>query len=394
MQYVSIAEFWARWKYVVFSAGLVWFSVGMGVAPRNKNYQQVYLLLVVLPFFIDLFLSRDCLKFLVNKGFCCFFAIFVLAIVPVFYYEGGAHGWQILKRSIYIVAFLFCFAVLAYKGLPEIERVIAFVYWGGGVVAFCSIIDFYLIQGRSPYERLLGLGVLDDPIMGAYAISMMLVGGWCLDNRQKGGIKAFLFYCSALSMFCYVVLTQSRGAFFALMLAFLVKSALRFGKKEWLVSFFCGMLFLMVLGFFYPLVLERGFSFRPDIMRQAVTMIWAHPWFGIEGPYKIYVPRLGMEFAHAHNMLLHIAITNGLIVLALWLTVWLRVFILAWKCRSEAFAGCVLVAWFFSTVAMQFDGARFIDTPRPEWLISWWVVGLYIVLSVSRPKESQSTLSR
>ncbi|WP_278388953.1 O-antigen ligase family protein [Pseudomonas oryzihabitans] len=394
MQYVSRIEFWTRWKYVVFSAGLFWFAVGMGIAPRNKNYQQVYLFVVVLPFFIDLLLSRDYLRFFLNKRFFYFLAIFALAVIPVFFFEGGAQGWHTLKRSIYIMAFLFCFYTLACKGVPEVRRVVVFVYWMGGVVAFCSVLNFYLIQGRSPYERLLGLGVLDDPIMGAYAISMMLIGGWCLNDRQETFIKAFFFYCSAASMFCYVVLTQSRGAFFALFLAFLLRSVLHFSKKEWLVSFLCAMFFILVLGLFYPLVVERGFSFRPAIIHQAVIMIGYHPWFGIEGPYKIYVPELGMEFAHAHNMLLHIGITNGLIVLAVWLVVWMRIFILAWKYRAEVFSGYVLVAWFFSTVAMQFDGARFIDTPRPEWLISWWVVGLYIVLSVRHSKESQPALSR
>ena len=386
MQRALMCELWSRYRYLFFSIGIAWFVIGMGVVPRNKTYQQLYLLLVVLPFLVDIVLGQVEIAFFINRKVVIVLLIYGLVLFPVFYEEGFSQGWQVLKRAIYILALLYGFFVLGGKDLQYVRRVIFLAYWAGGGVALASLVHFYFIEENSFYSRLLGLGVLDDPIMGAYAISVMLIGGWYLGDYIETIPEVVLFYCSGLSMFCYVIMTQSRGAFFALLIVLLLRFFLRFSKRERLACYACGLLFLLVMVFFYPFIMERGFSFRPDIAVQAVSMISDHPWFGISGDYKIYVPRLGMAFAHAHNMLLHIAIVYGLIVLVAWLIIWIDIFKLAWHFRAEKVYGYVLAVWLYSSIAMQFDGARFIDTPRPEWLISWWVAGLYLSMIASASK--------
>lgn len=390
MQRALMCELWSRYRCLFFSAGIAWFVIGMGLVPRNKNYQQLYLVLVVLPFFIDILLGQVVVAFFTSRKVLYFFAIFALVVFPAFYTGGLHQGWQTLKRTIFILAFLYGFFVLGGKEFSYIRRVVLLAYWVGGVIALVSILNFYFIENNSFYSRLLGLGVLDDPIMGAYAVSVMLIGGWCLSDYSLTIPRAVLFYCSGFSMFCYVTMTQSRGAFFALLIVFFMRFLFRFGRKERLASCVFGILFVLVIALFYPFIIERGVSFRPDIAAQALSMIGDHPWFGIGGDYKIYVPRLGMEFAHAHNMLLHIAIVCGLTVLVVWLAVWVNIFKVAWCFRRESFAGYVLAVWLYSTIAMQFDGARFIDTPRPEWLISWWVAGLYLSLLANISKSRSS----
>ena len=110
-------------------------------------------------------------------------------------------------------------------------------------------------------------------------------------------------------------------------------------------------------------------------------MIKAHPWLGLglEAPFG--VPALGIMFDHSHNLFTSVAISLGLPGLLLWSIAWFSVLVYGWRARATLLGQGLVGMWVFSTMAMQFDAASLLDTPRAEWFITWLPIAVATLLS-------------
>jgi len=135
-----------------------------------------------------------------------------------------------------------------------------------------------------------------------------------------------------------LVLTQTRNSWLGT-LAGLFLLLWVYGKK-WMVP---GMILVVVLVLISPEALQQrlysGFDLndtttqvRPELLRTGRNIIADHPWIGL-GPRM--VPRLyqnynesdefpGWIYQHLHNNFMQIAAEMGLITLALWMALWIR----------------------------------------------------------------------
>lgn len=371
----------SRWAQVWMSMGLLWFLLAIAFAPTNKLYQQGLVVFLWLPTLVFAWSARARLLEVWNaQRLLCVAVLSLLGWAALSVVWGSSLDTsREVKRLLYISVFLLFFPILA-NG--RAERVVSLMQWGGmilGIAALASIVKFYVLAGQPWLARLEGIGELSHPILGAYVIAAAVV--WLLHWPPRHRGLQVLWCASIAFLAVFVVLCQSRGAALALLFTALAMPIWCRDRRSCLLA--VGAILAAGLGFWLlePLVLSRGFSYRPEIFRASLQMIAEHPWsgLGLGAPYKVLAS--GLQFDHSHNMLAHVAIQLGLPGLVLWLSVWLAVLLDSWRKRDTPLGKGLLGLTVFSTLAMQFDAASLAGTPRAEWFITWLPVGLACVLT-------------
>ncbi|HAG79440.1 lipid A export permease/ATP-binding protein MsbA [Stutzerimonas stutzeri] len=278
-----------------------------------------------------------------------------------------------VKRLIYVVLFLLGLACLMRQPL----RVVLVLQWAGfglALAALVALVQRYGIEAKPWAWRMQGYGLLDHPIIGGYVFGIALVWWFCLPPSRT--MLRFVWALGLLALFAFIVMTQSRGVWIALLATVLLMPAWRSGRAGLFVAFL--LLVVAALGYwlFGSYVVARGTSYRPEIFAASLAMIGDRPWLGLGLGSDYQVGALGRMFDHTHNLFTHAAVELGLPGLILWLAVWLRCFVIAVRERATFLGSALLGMWFFSTFALLFDGANLWDSPRPEWFLTWLPVGL------------------
>lgn len=369
-----------RWAQTWLAIGFLWFLVAIALAPSNKIYQQGLVLFLWLPTLVLLWSGRDVLGELwrTQRGLCLSVLLLFLWSALSLSWASGEEPGREFKRLLYIAFFLLFFPLLANAGFA---RLIQMLQWGGIGLAFAaaiSIVQYYGVQGNPLTYRMVGIGEISHPILGAYVIGAAIV--WMLHWPPQQRWFQVLWAISLLCLGAFLVLCQSRGAALGLLITLVAMPLWCRDRRSCLIS--GGAISAAVLGFafMYTQIMLRGTSYRPEIFQASVEMIAAHPWtgLGLGSFYQVVV--LGTPFDHTHNIFTHIAIELGIPGMLLWLAVWLCVFREIWRVRSTLFGKGLMGLWLFSSLAMQFDAASLTGTPRAEWFISWLPVGLAMAL--------------
>lgn len=185
-----------------------------------------------------------------------------------------------------------------------------------------------------------------------------------------------------------LALTESRSAWLGLFAALLVLLAARRSERAVRSVTAVSVVGMGVALAAYPELSERGWSFRPQIMQYAWSMIEQQPWTGLGLGAHFTIPVQGSAAqVHTHNLFTQIAVELGLPGLILWSCIWLGLGWRAWRCRHDLIGRIVLGVWVFASVMVQFDLPHLIDSPRPGWLIIW--LPLALSLSLAPPPAEQ-----
>lgn len=369
-----------RWAQTWLATGFVWFLVAIALAPSNKLYQQGLVAFLWLPTLALMWSARAVLAEAWNSQRVVYLSIFLL-----FCWSALSLAWSAaedqgreLKRLLYIFVFLLFFPLLGTIGLP---RVIRLMQWGGvglGVAALYSLILFYGVQGEPFFVRLVGVGEISHPVLGAYVIAAAFA--WMVQWPPRERWFQILWLASLLLLGAFLVLSQSRGAALGLLISLAASPIWSRDRRSYLIA--AATIVFAVLGFIvmYTRIMVRGSSYRPEIFQASLQLIEQNPWTGLGLGSFYSVSAMGQQFDHTHNMMTHIAIQLGIPGLLLWLGVWFGALREIWRVRTTEFGKGLMCLWLFSTLAMQFDAASLAGTPRAEWFISWLPVGLALAL--------------
>lgn len=374
------------WVIAVLCLGYLWFLVGIVWAPDNKLYQQGLVVLLWLPALAAAVSLRKRV-FEVLQANQIFFGLLLTLLLwatlsTTWTVADGA--FKEIKRIFYVGLFLLSLLLLALERQSYL--------WGGLGFAFVSLalscpLSFYLfyVHDMNPLSaRLSGIGQAGHPILGAYVMALAAI--WGLQFFPRTIWLRLLWSLLMVALLLFVALGQSRGAMLALGIAALTMPLWSRGRFVWLVSLFTCAIAVVGLVLFLPLILERGFSYRPEIFVSSIEMIIQHPWLGlgVGADYRVVTSNYPDGFDHSHNAFTHSAILLGLPGLLLWSGLWLVSFRLAWLERNSREGRLALSTLLVSFVASQFDAASLWGTPRAEWFVTWLPIGLSLALAVRR----------
>lgn len=370
------------------SLGLVWFLAGLAWIPTTKPYRQGLVLFLWLPTIICLFSQWQILRsiFMSSKSVLIPLMLFLLwAMVSMLWspQEGHVSGF---RRILYISLFICAIFFLSYTpGNWRLAKLITASAYGLAVAALVSILLQYVFQGHALSTRLSGIGNLEHPILGGYVIGLMLL--WLSTNLPRRWPAKTVAFIAMSVMFLFVLLTQSRGLWVALIGAVVCYSILKRNRHQW--ALVAGLLLIVILGYwlFGSYITARGTSFRPEIFIASLKMILESPWLGL-GFGANYDVTVGRDiFSHSHNLFAHVAIELGLPGLALWLTIWIYSLRTAWRYHDTVEGAALLKLLIFCSIALLFDGGSLLKTPRPEWFLSWLPVALTIGFDIHKRLE-------
>lgn len=363
-------------------AGFLWFLLGIAWAPSSKLYQQGLVALLWLPAALCIWPARESLSPLWRHrraGLIALVALFTWALISLLWSTAPEPGRE-AKRMLYPVLFMTGVVLLAGAEPRRLIRPLWVSGLGLALAAFVSIIMFYGVAGQPWMSRLAGIGQLEHPILGGYVMGVAALWLLCLLPEKR--MQRVVSVVAVLALVAYMALTQSRGVWLALLATVALLPAWRSSRLNWTVS--GSLLALAVLGFmlFEPIVTARGTSYRLEITQAALAMIGDNPLWGLGAGsgYEVAVPELKMKFDHSHNVFTHLGIELGLPGLLLWLVVWGGVGVSGWRNRRSALGETLLVMWIYATLALMFDGASLLDTPRPEWMLTWLPIALWLAL--------------
>jgi hypothetical protein len=181
-----------------------------------------------------------------------------------------------------------------------------------------------------------------------------------------------------LILFGYILLCQSRGPLLAFIIALVMESIL--GKNWKLIGIFI-MLFIafMVLLEFYDWglqsILERGFSSRLILLKEAIKHISEAPLFG-KGWFADVNMSLGRRVVSPHNLLLLVSAKSGIIGGGLLLLLILNTFVNSYKYFVASGNRIFISIFVFFIVCMTFDYTHILYKPNLGWIIFWMPIAL------------------
>lgn len=367
--------------------GLFWFLLGISWISTTKLYQQGLIVLLWLP---AVWLSWSQRKFLlevwrVEKPLvAALFALLIWAAISVIWTAADEPARE-AKRLLYVALFLLGLVFVA-DAPARMSAVLQWAGFGLALAALAALIYHYGIAGMPWAWRVVGLGLLDHPIIGGYVVGMALVWWLCLPPRRAA--LRLVWAAGLLTLSIFTVMTQSRGVWIALLTSVLLMPTWRAGRAGLIMALLLVVAAIVGYWLFGDYVVARGTSYRPEIFAASVGMILDKPWLGLGLGSEYQVKALGHMFDHTHNLFTHVALELGLPGLVLWLAIWGRSLAIAVRERNTTLGSMLIGLWVFCTMALLFDGANLWDSPRPEWFLTWLPVGLALgLMSVRAPSR-------
>lgn len=375
---------------LLITCGYLWFLMGIAWAPSNKIYQQALVALLWLPGLVAMFVFHRRLLEIwrSSRAFCSFLLLFLLWAALSTLWTGADEPLRELKRVLYVGLFLVSLALLSSQHPERIWQGLAVAFVGLAVACFASFYLFYIRDMQPLTTRLGGVGQLGHPILGAYVMALVVI--WGARFKPSGIWQNLLWGALMLFALMFILLGQSRGAALALIAGVFALLLLRGGRAVWVG----GAAIILVCWVFYelftPLILARGFSYRPEIFQASLDMFMQSPWLGlgVGTDYRVVTFNYPEGFDHTHNGFTHVAVELGFPGVVLWISLWLSAFHIAWRRRFSAEGQLVFGTLVVSLAALQFDAASLWGTPRAEWFVVWLPLALTLAL-IAQPQSDR-----
>ena len=383
-----------RWLHLLVFAGVAWLIVGLGVMPSGPSfnpgrwYQRTLALALYLPSLV--LLARH------PRTWLDFWRLPLMpAAVLLLAWGSLSQLWghadrpaDEIARNLSILLFL-----LGWKQVLEGDRERTRWLLVGCGLAFAAVAVPAIAWGwmYPPTDgRLVGFGVMANANLAAGAMGAALVWLW---PWAPGDWRMRALKWAALSVLAlFVLLTEARSAMAAVFCALVAMIVARGGTRAGWYALAVALLGVAGLLAGLPMLMERGWSLRPEIFAQSMNLFLQHPWLGCgQGtPFQLHA---GTEtLTHAHNLFSQLAIELGLPGLLLWTGLWLALAWRAWRYRREGLGQVVLGLWVFGTVLVQFDLPYLLDSPRPGWLFTWLPLAASMALGRDVSKKETSGL--
>ncbi|WP_029007120.1 O-antigen ligase family protein [Azospirillum halopraeferens] len=279
-------------------------------------------------------------------------------------------------RYLNILAFVATTGLLLLT-VPEARRLAerAFVA-AGAVAALAAIVAAFTAPGG--YERLTGFGASENAVVVAILYgAALIVLAFRLWPATTGAAGRTLLAAAGVVLVLALVLSKSRGPMMAaavtLGLGLLMQG--REGRRAAVALIVVGTVgVLSTIGI--DGILERGFSLRLEIWRQALEQVRDAPWFGTGSAAPMsFDTTVGFEVLFAHSIVLSALLNTGVVGLALLLGM---LAVLAGHAARAARDGDPLPAALLAFTLLYGLVDRQLDLRNlnPEYMTIWYAAGL------------------
>lgn len=375
---------------VIQISGKVWLISG---SARNT---QVYLWLLapaLLLFINRLFVNK---VRVLRLEYLPWLAFLIWAALSTSWSDGAdTSATSLAKRSLFIALYLLSILFLLDFNERLLKRAIVFSIVLVAIGAGLSLAHQYGYQNKPMAYRAyridrMGFGDFANygwPVAAGIfhgAVAVWVMGKLLSKDNSPWAICVWLPVLVTLVF--YVVMTGSRGSWFALVAGFVLSAVLHKSKFcLWasLCTFVVGVAFVV---FRWEVVVSevasKQFSGRGPIWDYFFKVMTDH-WmigYGLGTPFSYKWPDRDLVSPHAHSLYLQQIYDSGIISLAFLVFALILLVIKCWKLRSTYWVRLASPPLLFALVAMLTDIERLITRPGDYWTVFWLPVGILLAL--------------
>lgn len=291
-----------------------------------------------------------------------------------------------ITHSIYIVFFIIIFSIVSFHGKKNVMLATIF----SSIVILCLLTFIYVDKQtllRSRLEN--GFSLAPENVIdmaGYYGIGIFC--GLIL-LRETG--KKWLYLPIAL-LFVAMLLTQSRGPLFSLVIALapLMLLLKRLQRKDWLIIGVILVILALAMMFSngYDVLsarIEKSYSqsfTRFGIWENALSYVQQKPWFGWGfGQELDFVNAIGQRVHTTHSLYLAALLKGGIVGGLLLLAVIVYGFYMGWMHvkENQAIEASMFV---FGLIFYATQGMFLLSNPSVPWVMFW--LPLAVVMSLPK----------
>jgi O-antigen ligase len=298
---------------------------------------------------------------------------------------------SIFIRALLVFFFVVAFAECQLRGLFQrwLGRTVAIA---GGIAAVFAIAAYAIKQPTD--GRLVGLGQLDNPVIVALILGVVLIFVLEILIRESSNRWRLPALLSAIFIVAVVYLSDSRNAWGSVLIGSLVfVFAHRIQDRQKFIATLAALavLLVVVLAALYAndttreIVMPRGDSFRPRIWAAIFSDVWTNGIVFGRGILTSDAVAIGkLIWPHPHNMYLAVLFQGGLVGAFLFFTllgITLKTLFANYE-RDDAKLAMGILGVALPSYLL--DGHELVDKVGETWFLFWLPVAISVGLSWSR----------
>lgn len=374
--------------------GVIVLLAGLPLLPDRSLYHKLYYGLICVPALLMALARPSRLAHLFREPIFLSFGAFVIWLWLSIAWTEATESWTSLaKWPLYVILLFVAFAQAQRNDLSRFFNSFHIA------AAVFSLSTLYALVTAAPEVlsgvRLIGTGALSNPLLSSHLFGFFTVFWLIMALRSHRGSSVLLNSSIALLMLVAVLGTGSRTPLVALGLAVLWICLLKLNRQSVILILIAGIS-LVAIGVFAPqLILDRGFSSRPEIWQKALALILQHPLLGhgYNAPLSIPVESLGMSFSEPHNFGLGVLFDLGIIGFIPWVLMQLLTVVAGWRHRHDWRFVLASALMIYGIGAALTEGGGILSRPKEHWFLLWIPLAMMAALSAtSRLKRARVRL--
>lgn len=374
-----IARRWLIVGYVALLTGLFWLG-------DTSTYTKLYYGLMATPALIALIVRpRYWLIMLREPVILAFLALAVWLLLSLSWTSSEDAPGGLAKRPIYVFMMFAACAIIALKDQHQLLRALRFAAMAASLAALVGLAMFL---AGAEHDRMIGTGALSNPLLSSHVFGFFCtywVAVWLTDRD----CPSWLSIIFTIPLLAAVLATGSRTPLMAMTLTSLWMVALAGRRALYLVA---TVIVAVIAGIVLmpEILLQRGLSFRPELWSDAIRQASDHLWIGhgYGAEFGFDIAELGFTLTDPHNVQLAVLLELGIVGLALWLLMYLLVFLRCLSQKHHASLQLASALAVYGLAAGLTEGSNFLSRPNENWFLIWIPLSLIAAISINLRQEA------
>ena len=363
-----------RYAYLIFLAGFF-------LSPNNHLHRNFFYLFIIAPFLIclDSKFIQDCIRSTLFKLSILFLLYF---LTSMFWSDAdlSSEEYYDLTRYFLMLVIFILTTIMVSAGSAQFFDRIKFWLCLFALIAAISFALIFYASNSFPTVRLHGpFSYTRNPNQAAMYFGFVGIIAYSSASFSKITWQKIFYWFVSLTLFGYILLSQSRGPLLAFIIAIIVGSF--FGKSWKTIGIFIILftVFIISIEFFDVGIRSfyaRGMADRIDIWMVTFKRLLQAPLLG-EGYFTDVSIDIGRSLETSpHNLLLLVMLKSGAIGGGILLLLISTALVHSYRYVVASGNWIFLCIFAYFIVCMTFDSTHLLHKPTLGWLIFWLPVSL------------------
>lgn len=360
--------------------GVLCLLIGISL-PTSKLYHQALALLLWVPGLTLFWICRAEVRPMLRSTLGAALAVFTLWSLLTLSWSSVEDPLRQFKHVLYVVVSLWGMRLLGLFSSAHLEKLLRGCAYFMALLASAYWIRTYWLEGAPWQHRVTGSWQLEHSILAAHVFGFFMVVLFHLKPTGRREILPWVVALLALAV--YLIFAQSKGVWFAMVAVVLLAPVWKRERLYLVLSISCLVGVVGVLWYAPEFALQRGLSYRPELLREGFELLFdGNPLvgMGLGSSFRLHLASISATFDHPHNLFLGIALQLGLVGLLLWVGAWVLMGALAWRTRGMPLGSALFGVWLFASLALLSDGVGPWVKPQEIWFLTWIPFGLALAL--------------